>query len=116
MLSGMRMQRPSATFTFSAMPPQPTEPITRSPTFSVSTPSPNADTTPPTSPPGAKGRSGLNWYISRMMRLSGKFTPHALMSSTTSPRPGTGSATSSSASVSGPPGALLSIAFIKSSP
>ena len=33
MLAGMGMQRAAGTMSFSAMPPQPTEPITRSPAF-----------------------------------------------------------------------------------
>ena len=71
MASGMGMQRFASTTIFCAMPPQPEEPITRSPTFTAVTPSPTLSTTPATSPPGAKGRSGLNWYLSWMIRKSG---------------------------------------------
>ena len=55
------MQRAASTASFSDMPPEMVEPITRSPTLMPVTPSPTASTTPATSPPGANGRSGLNW-------------------------------------------------------
>ena len=71
MESGIGMQRPAASAIFSAMPPQPVEPITRSPTFRVVTPGPTLSITPATSPPGAKGRAGLNWYLSSMISTSG---------------------------------------------
>jgi hypothetical protein len=61
MASGIGTQRRASVFTFSAMPPQPSEPITRSPGFSPVTPSPMAETMPLTSPPGENGRSGLYW-------------------------------------------------------
>jgi hypothetical protein len=71
MPSGMGMQRASVRAIFSAMPPQPAWPITRSPTATLVTPALTASTTPATSPPGEKGRSGLNWYLSSMMITSG---------------------------------------------
>ena len=88
------------------MPPQPGTAMTRSPLRTLVTPSPIASTTPATSPPGEKGRVGLNWYLSSMIRVSGKLTPMARTSITTSPFIGRGSMTSSTTRVSGPPEAL----------
>ena len=68
---GIGMQRLASTTIFSAMPPQPDEPITRSPGFTAVTPSPTLSTSPATSPPGLKGRGGLNWYLSSMISTSG---------------------------------------------
>ena len=61
MLAGIGMQRTASTASFSAMPPAMVEPMTRSPGLKPVTPAPTASTTPATSPPGANGRSGLNW-------------------------------------------------------
>ncbi len=61
MLSGMAMQRSASSTSFSAMPPDIDEPITRFPGLKFVTPAPTASTTPATSPPGANGRSGLYW-------------------------------------------------------
>ena len=57
----MAMQRSASSTSFSAMPPEMDEPMTRSPGLNCVTPGPTASTTPATSPPGAKGRGGLNW-------------------------------------------------------
>ncbi len=61
MFGGIGVQRAAGTVTFSAMPPQISEPITRSPGLKAVTPDPTASTTPATSPPGANGLGGLNW-------------------------------------------------------
>src|SRR6185503_5135074 len=116
MESGIFTSRLASSASCSAMPPQPVLPSTRSPGFTWVTPSPTDFTTPETSPPGANGRSGLNWYLSSMISTSGKFTPIALTSTTAWPGFAAGSATSSSTRVSGPPTALLNSAFISALP
>ena len=80
----------ASTATFSASPPQPGDASTRSPTASASTPSPTALTVPATSAPGENGSGGLNWYMSWIIRTSGKFTAQASMSMTTWPASGFG--------------------------
>ena len=100
----------------SAIPPAPVDPNTLSPTLNDVTPSPTAFTTPEISPPGENGRCGLYWYMSWMIRKSGKFTPTAFTDTTISPLPGVGEGTSSSTSVSGRPGALERIARMLVSP
>jgi hypothetical protein len=71
MPSGIWISRDASIEIFSAMPPHPVLPSTRSPTFTLVTPSPTDETMPETSPPGAKGRGGLNWYLSSMISTSG---------------------------------------------
>ena len=100
------MAEVACTTTFSAMPPQPSVASTESPTCRFSTPSPTALTVPAISPPGEKGSSGLNWYLSWMIRTSGKLTPQPATSTTTWPGPGVGSGTSSTTSDSGGPNCL----------
>ena len=60
MAAGMAMQRSASTTSFSAMPPEMVEPMTRSPGLNCVTPGPTDSITPATSPPGANGRGGLN--------------------------------------------------------
>src|SRR5262245_65360099 len=112
MPSGILIMRAAGTATSSAMPPAPVDPKTLSPGFSVVTPSPTDFTTPEISPPGEKGRGGLNWYMSWMIRKSGKFTPTAFTFTTTSPGFATGEGMFSITNVSGGPGALDKTAFI----
>ena len=88
-------------------------PITRSPTAQPVTPSPTAAIVPAISLPGENGRAGLNWYMSRMISVSGKLIEQAFTATITCPGPGVGSGRSSSTSVSGPPAAWLRKAFIK---
>ena len=116
MPSGIFISVAAGTVSFSLMPPQPGTAMTRSPTCTPLAPSPKASTTPASSPPGEKGRSGLNWYRSSMIRVSGKFTPTAFTVTSASPLPGTGSAISSTTSVSGPPAALDRTARMNSLP
>ena len=113
-VSGIGSTRAACTATFSAKPPQPSEPMTRWPGFKCVMPTPTLSITPATSPPGANGRSGLNWYLSSMISASGKFTPAAFTAMTTSPSPATGSGVSVSSSCSGGPGFVLNSAFILS--
>src|SRR6266481_7122475 len=110
--AGIAIVRLASTASSSANPPQPVEPITRSPTLRRSTPSPSAVTTPATSPPGANGSGGRNWYLFWMMRTSGKLTPHARTASTTSPCPAVGDGNSSTTSESGGPYSLQRTAFM----
>jgi hypothetical protein len=112
MASGIGVMRPACALTFSAKPPQPTEAVTRWPAFKCVTPGPTLSMIPATSPPGANGRSGLNWYLSSMMSVSGKFTPAALIATTTSPSPADGSGVSINCRDSGGPGFRLISAFI----
>src|SRR5690554_3152919 len=114
MSPGMGITRPASATAFSAKPPQPMLPSTRSPGLNAVTPSPTASTMPATSPPGENGSSGTNWYFFSMMSVSGKFTPAAFTSMSTWPGPGTGSATSSTTSVPGGPHALQSTALMLS--
>jgi hypothetical protein len=88
--SGILMTLAAGTARRSTRPPQPGTAMTRSPLKMPFTPSPTASTTPETSAPGAKGRTGLNWYLSSMIRVSGKLMPTALTSMTTSPAFGRG--------------------------
>ena len=69
--------------------------------------------TPAASPPGANGKGGLNWYLPSMISVSGKFTPAACTSISTSFFFGSGLGRSSSTRVSAGPKALHSRAFIK---
>src|SRR4051812_2997325 len=75
---------------------------TRSPTATLVTPAPSARTTPAHSPPGENGRVGLNWYIPRDIRTSGKLTPAARTSTRTWPGPGVGAGMSSTRRAPGP--------------
>ncbi|MNN49357.1 hypothetical protein D3C81_1638770 [compost metagenome] len=100
------------TATCSAKLPQPVKPMTRSPTLRWLTFSPTALTTPAASPPGEKGKGGLNWYLPSMISVSGKFTPAACTSSTISFFLACGLATSSRTNVSAGPNALHNTAFI----
>ena len=113
MPSGILMRLSALTASRSTIPPQPGMAMTRSPLKTPFTPSPTASTTPETSPPGEKGRWGLNWYLSSIIRVSGKFTPTALTSMMTSPAFGVGSRTSSTTRLSGPPTVLDRTARIK---
>src|SRR5882724_5709976 len=67
---------------------------------------------PATSCPGANGRGGLNWYLSAMISVSGKFTPAAFTAIRTWPLPTGLDGSSISLRLSGPPGASLIIARI----
>lgn len=58
--SGTFTRRAASTAISSAKPPQIEKPITLSPGATPVTPSPTSRTTPATSPPGEKGRGGLN--------------------------------------------------------
>src|SRR5690606_38581108 len=113
MPSGTGMARLAESLTFSAKAPQLHRPSTLSPGRRCVTLLPTADTIPDISPPGEKGSSGLNWYLFWMIRTSGKFTPAARTSTTTSSGPGCGSATSSIVRVSGNPYCLHNNAFIR---
>ena len=112
MESGIFHSRFAGSSTSSAMAPQPVLARMRSPGFTLVTPSPTDFTTPESSPPGEKGRSGLNWYLSSMISTSGKLTPMALTEITAWPAFGSGFGTSSRTRVSGPPTALLNSAFM----
>ncbi len=116
MASGIFTSRCASSDSSSAMPPQPVLPSTRSPGLMWVTPSPTDLTAPAISPPGAKGRAGLNWYLSSMISTSGKLTPTALTETTAKPGLASGDGTSSRTRVSGPPTALLNSAFIVPSP
>ena len=91
---------------------------TRSPSETAGAVRARSTTTPPTSLPGTKGRSGLIWYSPRVCSSSGKETP-AACTSTTTPRPGvmkwdgsgSGSSTSRSAS-RGPVSSAIWIALM----
>jgi len=63
-----------------------------------------------------EGRGGLNWYLSWMMRVSGKLTPAAFVATRTCPLPTGLDGISTSFRLSGPPGVSLSIARIVSLP
>src|SRR5712691_5956418 len=112
MPAGIGISLVTSVRTSSAKPPQPMNAITRSPTFTESMPSPTSLTMPATSPPGAKGIGGLNWYLPWMMRVSGKFTPQAFTPTTTCPIPGLSVSTSSSTRLSGGPYSLHNTAFM----
>ena len=58
--SGLFINISVPTTSFSAKPPCMVVVITLSPTTKFFTPSPTSSTIPATSPPGEKGRSGLN--------------------------------------------------------
>src|SRR5512134_90131 len=96
----------------SANAPNSTLATTGSPGFTCVTPPPVSFTTPASSTPGVNGRGGLIWYLPWIMRTSGKFTPAAFTSMTTSPAPARGDGTFSTTSASGPPHVLQSTAFI----
>src|SRR5690606_11700120 len=106
------MTRCASTASCSAYPPHGAWAMTRSPAFHWVTPSPTADTTPATSAPGVKGSSGCSWYFFWMISESGKLTPAACTSTSTSPAFGTGDATSSTTSDSGGPHCLQTTALI----
>src|SRR6185503_5872501 len=91
-------------------------PITRWPTLYSLTPSPSSVMSPAISWPGANGRGGLNWYLSAMIKVSGKFTPAALTATRTWPLPSGLEGNSMSFRLSGPPGFSLIIARIGSAP
>src|SRR5260370_40053290 len=76
MLAGTGAIAAALTATLPAKPPHPASATTRSPTATPSTPSPRAATTPATSLPGEKGRGGLNWDLSSVVRKSGEVAPH----------------------------------------
>ncbi len=69
--SGILISRPASIASSSTMPPQVMLASTRSPGFTLVTPSPISLTTPDSSAPGANGRGGLNWYLSSMISTSG---------------------------------------------
>src|SRR3954454_23222910 len=106
MPSGTGITDAAGAATFSAKPPHPGLAMTRSPTATSVTPGPSALTTPATSAPGENGSGGLNWYMSWIIRTSGKLMAQAWMSMTIWPSPATGSSTSSSTSDSGGPKVL----------
>jgi hypothetical protein len=112
MASGILKQLNAEIATFSVSPPLPHKPITRSPTAKSVTPSPTASTIPAISPPGANGRAGLNWYRSTIINVSGKLIEQAFTDTTTVPGAAVGSGNSPITSVSGPPVAVDSKAFI----
>src|SRR5882757_6715249 len=66
--------------------------------------------------PGAKGRGGLNWYLSAMISVSGKLTPAARTATRTCPLPSGLDGSSTSFRLSGPPGVSLSIARMSYAP
>ncbi|MCY1284294.1 hypothetical protein D9M69_356210 [compost metagenome] len=110
--AGIGITLSPATATCSAKAPQPVSAMTRSPGLTWATFSPTATTTPAASPPGEKGNGGLNWYLPSMIRVSGKLTPAACTSRSTSNFFGAGLGTSSSTRVSAGPKALHSTAFM----
>src|SRR4029077_13901362 len=71
---------------------------------------------PAISCPGAKGRGGLNWYLSAMISVSGKLTPAARTATRTWPLPSGLEGRSTSSRLSGPPGVSLSIARMSYAP
>ena len=85
-------------------PPCPGTARTLSPTLKSLTLGPILSIIPATSPPGAKGLGGLIWYRSRIISVSGKFTPAALTAMQISPSLGSLSEISVNINVSGPPG------------
>ena len=95
MPSGIRTTRSREMTTSSANPFHPHMPITRSPPEKSVTSAPTSMTSPATSPPGAKGNGGLNWYLFSMMSRSGKFTPAARTRMRTSVGPTSGRVVSS---------------------
>src|SRR5688572_4356432 len=68
---------------------------TRSPLLKSFTPSPISRTVPASSKPGGNGSGALNWYFPWVSNTSGKLTPAAATSISTSPAPGFGASTSS---------------------
>ena len=84
MLSGMRKQRASGAASFSANAPVVTWAITRSPFLTRVTFAPIASTTPEASRPGTNGRSGRVWYLPCSISVSGKLSPIAFTSISTS--------------------------------
>src|SRR3954451_20071584 len=111
--AGIGISRVASITSSSANPPQPGEPITRSPGRNCVTASPTAVTSPAISPPGENGSDGLNWYLFSISSRSGKLTPTPLTATSTSPRPGVGDGTSSTTSVSGGPNALQRTALTR---
>ena len=85
---------------------------TRSPARRCVIFSPTALTTPAASPPGAKGKGGLNWYLPSMIRVSGKLTPAACTSISTSFFFGSGLGRSSRTRLEAGPKALHRTAFM----
>src|SRR4029450_933832 len=79
-------------------------------------PSPTSVMSPAISWPGANGRGGLNWYLSAMISVSGKFTPAALTATRTWPLASGLEGSSMSFRLSGPPGVSLIIARIGYAP
>ncbi len=65
-----------------------------------------------TSPPGANGRGGLYWYLSRMISLSGQLLAPAATLTSTSPLPAVGAAISSTTRGSGRPAPFDVPAFL----
>src|SRR6185369_11799738 len=116
MLSGIGSSCPWSATTSLAYPPWPIMPIARCPTLYSPTPSPTSVMSPATSWPGAKGRGGLNWYLSAMISVSGKLTPAALTATRTCPLPKGLDGISISFRLSGPPGVSLIIARIGLAP
>ena len=83
MVSGIVVIAPRSTAIFSAKAPKPDETITLSPFFKSEIIFPISVITPEASPPGAKGSSGLNWYLSSIIKTSGKLTDAEYMSTKT---------------------------------
>src|SRR5450830_288531 len=111
-LSGILTQRSCDNARYSDMAPQPHRPITTSPRANCLESAPTCSTTPQNSLPGTSGLGGLTWYMSRINRLSGKFTPTARTRISNSPSQIVGIGQSSNTSDSGPPGSLLTQTFI----
>ena len=109
---GSGTSRAAGTTHSSANAPNATFATTASPGLACVTPLPASFTMPASSTPGVKGSGGLNWYLPWIIRTSGKLTPAALTSTTTSPAPARGDGRSATTSVSGPPQVLHRTAFI----
>src|SRR5258708_5243130 len=113
--TGIGSTLPASTTTSSAKPPTMIYAMTRSPGLNFRTSDPTRSTMPATSPPGAKGSGGFTWYLSWMIRVSGKLTPAAMTRIATSVGPGSRDGTSPRIKVSGGPKALQRSAFMSSS-
>src|SRR5439155_24453684 len=109
---GIGTSRAASVTISSAYPPHGMSAMTRSPTFTLVTPSPTAATSPATSPPGVNGGSGLNWYLPAMISVSGKLTPHARTRTTACPAEARGDGSSSTTNCSGSPNVLQTTALM----
>src|SRR5687768_10249430 len=89
---------------------------TRSPLLKSFTPSPVSRTMPASSKPGGNGSGALNWYFPWVSNTSGKLTPAAATSISTSPAPGFGASTSSTRRSSIPVRLRQSNAFMSCRP